>query len=260
MKLSHLLDAPPPPTSLDPLHIHRGGEHTVLVCLPGKFRTPTDMLSELHTRLSLVTEDLPDLPLLICRRHILAPKSALTGNPGDRGVPMRTNSAPLGMIMNEAVVDIHTRRAADIYRRWKSVTAATPVARPAPRELAGLGKDAALNQAVDEFLQQPRIAAMIDHDPRLGTADSTLEPLGPGLQALQAGRQAYIDYAVGTIRFGHGLLTLDGTLLRSGNHVPAADRLDDRMAYLTYAADYLGRLHDTVTLVAVHVDLPILHS
>jgi hypothetical protein len=158
---------------------------------------------------------------------------------------------PVGLLDLSTTVT-HTRLAvADDVPDWATTVAGTPPAqawwhyhdahRADPHSYP-------LDNAVAEFVAQPRITAMAE---TTGTA-FTPDMYGPGLEALHTGPDAYGDYQSGLLIYGDGLIDLDGQLLLPADTPQLVEQtLPERQLYHQRAGRYLASLDPTVVLAAV---------
>jgi hypothetical protein len=158
---------------------------------------------------------------------------------------------PIGLLDLSATTTQVRLAVADDVAEWATTVAGTPPAqawwhyhdahRADPHSYP-------LDEAVAEFLAQPRVAAMA------ASSGDTFTPdlYGPGLEALHAGPDAYGDYQCGVLAYGDGLIDLDGQLLVPADTPQLVEQSwPERQFYHRRADRYLASLDPTTVLAAV---------
>jgi hypothetical protein len=152
------------------------------------------------------------------------------------------------------------RSAAAMYQRWEEVTANTPPAAPTIEFFHRYVADPenyTITQAVFDFMAQPRVRALLEHDHilrRYPRFTSNPEDFADVIDEFQQGKDEFISYNSAAAVHGYGLLTLDGQWLSPAR--PSAMTLpiethEDRVAFLQAAEDYLASLTADTQLVII---------
>ncbi|MEU8001556.1 hypothetical protein AB0B66_10385 [Catellatospora sp. NPDC049111] len=214
----------------DVTHRHHRGSHTVLVCVGDRTGYGPRLLHAIEQQLACVGVR-ACVTDLMCSRHL--------ERFGDWAAAVHSDHLDLDTARRHAVAVGQSTYC------WYRLN----VDRTGPVPLRLL-RDGTRQQ----ITEHPRSQRLLQADPGLGRAETEL--FGIGLACLQSGPYVFAQYAAATTMFGHGLITCDGELLRSGRSAPGRDTLGGRLTYAGAAEAYLRRLRDAV-VCAVHVDLPV---
>ncbi|GAA1387726.1 hypothetical protein [Catellatospora chokoriensis] len=217
----------------DVAHRNPRGAHTVLVCVPDRYRFGPLLLNAVETQLAAtgVTTVVTDA---MCSQHMM--RLSDHGPAASAAVHLRELDLRSGRDQCTVIAEQALHR----FRRSAKGTG------PIPQVLLYGGPSAQLSN-------HPRIRQLLAAEPDL--AEAATELFGIGLVALQTGSGTFRRYVTVTLLFGHGLITVDGVMLRSGPGRPWRDTLGQRITYAHAAEQYLAGLGDAV-VCAVHVDLP----
>lgn len=217
------------------VHWNPRGCHTVVVCVPDRYAYGPRLLNavEWHLAVNAMPGPVTDA---VCSAHLIRHADA-------DGPAAPAATVHIDDVDHDALTGRWAQVADLVHAEFVDAVAGTE---PVPPVLLEGGPSF-------ELMTHPRVRRLLNREP--GLADTATELFGVGLQALQAGAQTYRRYLTSTVAYGHGLVTCEARLLRSGFGGPSRDRLDQRLAYAEQAREYLARLRDAVVCV-VHVDLP----
>ncbi|MEU8075986.1 hypothetical protein AB0B31_11090 [Catellatospora citrea] len=233
--------------SVETQHIHPGGAHTVLVCVPGRHVYGPQLLTALETHLARAGLA-PDKPVeqLLCHRHLNGPDT------GHQQPHPSTCAQRPELIDHPAMLNAHFAAATRAAAAWQA--AIGPLTARLPRRFRlNHALRPLTGQSLSGLRTHPMGQALLAAEPTL--ADTATEAFGIGMIAHSLGQATFRAYATFTSAYGHALVTTDGRLLRSGGACPEADGLLARLGHTQRTGFHLGKLTDA-TVFSIHLTLP----